>query len=587
MRPSFLFSIWTLVMAALFCVTALPVSAATYYVSPNGNNNFSGTSTAQPLRTINEAVNKMSNGDTLNIRAGSYYEAVTFPQSNITIRSYDGKGKAIIDGNKSPGKKIERVSDGKTVSVDVFELPHATGTSDRLASETAITTDLYYALLNVTGDKVIVDGLTVLNSRGIGINLQKATNSWVVNCTVKYTYDAAIKVGAIGKIGNNTADNCVAMYGNYIRDTGLYGEWKNIAQVIQLKGSNNTVKNCIVAYGACAGIEGFKDIDSVVENNIVFGNLLTQIHFAWSKNAVIRNNLLYGTQRPNSTPNTITKAWNSKGYGTGIELMCELWYDNSDWDYGHVAYGNLIANTKLGMRIGWQYGKETTHAGNKIRNITLYNNTVIEPSRVETGNQLCHALAIMDDGHLGTGNIVRNNIFWQTSGEPAFGVSSSSKIAMGYNLWNKKPASGFQRSTDPTAGASYPTLNMANYFPKTSGWNSLSGDSLTGDEFNLLATAKYAIGTGTSTPTASADDTMLSFSKATSPETYSLALGSTVFDDIQITDIFALAAQSNYSNWEVGAVVYVPGGAVADDSDDDLETDQEIPAPVLTITSQN
>jgi hypothetical protein len=40
---------------------------------------------------------------------------------------------------------------------------------------------------------------------------------------------------------------------------------------------------------------------------------------------------------------------------------------------------------------------------------------------------------------------------------------------------------------------------MSDYFPKTTGWNSLTGNSLTGKEFNILPTAIYAIGKATGT----------------------------------------------------------------------------------------
>ena len=47
--------------------------ATTYYVSAgNGNNNNSGSDPAQPLRTIQAAVNKLQAGDSVVIRGGVY-----------------------------------------------------------------------------------------------------------------------------------------------------------------------------------------------------------------------------------------------------------------------------------------------------------------------------------------------------------------------------------------------------------------------------------------------------------------------------------------------------------------------------------
>ena len=522
MRPTFLFSFWTLVTAVLLCVMALPGYAATYYVSPDGNDSNPGTE-AMPWRDIAKAASKLHEHDKLYLRGGQYAvnDVIVFQKAYVTVEAY-GSEEPIIDGKfNAPLGSVEEA--------------------------------LYKSLIRVLANNITIDGLTVLNSRGNGISLEHTHHSTAKNCTVKYANNTTIKLGYPGKEGYNTADACVAMFGNYARDNGDLKQWSNIGQVIQLKGSYNTVKNCIVAYGPCAGIEGYRDSDSIVENNIVFGNRLTQIHFARSKNAIIRHNLIYGTERPGVKE--------SNGYGVGIELMCELWYPGSEWDYGHKAYGNMIANTVLGLSIGWQSGKNTNYSENKIKDISVYNNTVIEPSDVLQKNHLCHALSITDHGHLGAGNIVQNNIFWQTNGTPAFGSGNSSKVKMGYNLWNKEPPSSFQCSTDPTYSTSYPILDMAAYFPKTSGWNTLTENSLTGKEFNLLSTAEYAIGKGTNTPVASADEKMLNLANHAIPEN---------------NYTFALAAQSKYSSWEVGAAVFVP-------EEDAGQEDTDIAAPVLQV----
>ena len=65
--------------SALFVLALLvagPVCAATYYVSPSGNNANTGTSTSAPFRTIQYAMDRVVAGDTVVLRGGTYREQV-------------------------------------------------------------------------------------------------------------------------------------------------------------------------------------------------------------------------------------------------------------------------------------------------------------------------------------------------------------------------------------------------------------------------------------------------------------------------------------------------------------------------------
>ena len=73
-----------------------------YYVSPNGNDNNSGTLN-NPWQTLEYALGKLSPGDILNLREGIYYESGInsnikgTASAPITIQSYPGE-RAVIDG---------------------------------------------------------------------------------------------------------------------------------------------------------------------------------------------------------------------------------------------------------------------------------------------------------------------------------------------------------------------------------------------------------------------------------------------------------------------------------------------------------
>ena len=82
-------------------VIAGGAQAADFYVGPAGDDTHPGTE-AQPLATIQAAVNKLQPGDTLLIRGGTYRETVTFPRSGtadkpITLKPYRDE-KVIVSG---------------------------------------------------------------------------------------------------------------------------------------------------------------------------------------------------------------------------------------------------------------------------------------------------------------------------------------------------------------------------------------------------------------------------------------------------------------------------------------------------------
>jgi parallel beta-helix repeat protein len=481
MRLSFKSSLsfWTIILLA-FCygMSGPAFAAETYYVSPYGSDSNSG-SEASPWRSLSFAESQLSNGDTLELMGGTYRDYVTISVSNVTIKKYKNETPTIDGEFTRPGGALPNPA-------------------------------LYQALVNVTGYNVVIDGLKVINSTGEGISVEDTKNSTVKNCTVSHTYAAGIKVGRDGvSDGYNVIDNCIVTYGNYSRDTGIENAWFNIGQNVQIKGGRNTVKNCVVAYAPTSGIEGYQDEHSTIENNVVYGNGLTQIHMAFSRYGTIRNNLIYGAER--------SAVSDKYGYGTGIDLACELWYNGADWDTGHTVYGNFIANVQDGIELNWQTGKSRDYPYNSIKNCKIYNNTVINPyPDVPYPSQQARSLRIRSDGdsvsHIGAGHVIKNNIFWNSNGNLTYGVADSSKIDMGYNLWNKAPDSSFRKPTDPTYNAGYPNLHISDYFSKAYGWNELTGNSLKGNEFSLLSTAVYAIGKGTNSPVASPSEIFLQIS---------------------------------------------------------------------------
>jgi hypothetical protein len=170
----------------------------------------------------------------------------------------------------------------------------------------------------------------------------------------------------------------------------------------------------------------------------------------------------------------------------------------------------MIASTQIGITIGYNRGKNADYEDNTIDAVHIYNNTIIEPHTADSNREVYRTNVLqISPEHMGSGHIIKNNIFWQSSGTIAIGSFSNSKIDMGYNLWSMEPPSAFKKTSDATFNDGYPTLMIADYFNKTNGWKNLTAGSLSADDFQLRSTAKYAIGMGTSKPVDSPEASFL------------------------------------------------------------------------------
>lgn len=445
---------------------------ADYYVSTSGSGS-AACGIGTPC-TFTRAQSVASSGDRIYFRGGRYTANHGLPwyvsKSNITLQAYP---------DETP------ILDGDTNSDGTWDIPNLTYPNvsyvGLLTTQTAAT-------------YVTIDGFTVQHSRGRGIDSQFGSHTTIRNCNVNYTNHTSVMIGQIGVDSYDVLENSSITYGNYCADTGVCSEWQYIQQGVILKGGHNTVRNSSVGYCANAGIEGYLDYNSTIEDNVVYGNYLTQIHVAESRESTIQNNLIYGTTR--SSPNVNRRS----GYGDGVAVQCELWYSQTanNWDQGHVVRNNLIANCKAGLVLGWQTGKNSNYASNVVHHNYFYNNTIMETYHPNSSYLYnIRALVVRDDGHIGAGNEIKNNIFWQSDTSKDLTVGNASDVDIDYNMWNRAPTSTFRGTHDPTY-SSYPTLNKGTYYTKTTGWygSTIDYGEIHESDFSLRSTAYYAIDRG-------------------------------------------------------------------------------------------
>lgn len=83
--------------------------AATYTASPQGSDSNAGTFDS-PWKTLTHAFSRLSAGDTLQLRGGTYFERVTLsksgtPTARITVRAYPGE-HAVLDSGPSQFRAV-------------------------------------------------------------------------------------------------------------------------------------------------------------------------------------------------------------------------------------------------------------------------------------------------------------------------------------------------------------------------------------------------------------------------------------------------------------------------------------------------
>jgi hypothetical protein len=307
--------------------------AATYYVStsPPGDDNAAGT-LAAPWRTIAHAAQTAAAGDSVYVRAGTYFEALVPSNSGtqgaaITFSTYPGE-KAILDGTGNAAAAQEEglvtIKDRRFITVSGFTLQNHTVQYSRgvrivrgdhivvrnniirqigssgISAENVVAHDAYLA-----GDEdLVIEGNelsetnTVLDQEAISVI---TTNNFVVrNNTIGLTYKEGIdaKVGSshgriygnvIGpgdKTGNRVAIYIDAYYANTpIRDIEVYG---NV-----IDGRSTGISLSGEVGGA---VEDIKIYNNVARNNSYVGIIVSSwVQTGPRRNISIVNNTVHGS----------------------------------------------------------------------------------------------------------------------------------------------------------------------------------------------------------------------------------------------------------------------------------------------------
>lgn len=233
--------------------------AATYYASPVG----SATScTLESPCKLNTALGKLTAGDTLYLRAGTYNQTVSLGKSGtsasrIIVSGYPNE-TAIIDGRRS--------------------IPGFLGVRS------------FNPLFSVTGNYVTIQDLHIKNSNGTGLEL-RGNYDYAINLLIEGNNEQGILVFG----GYNLVDNCDVFNNAYSNYGGIMsGGWAGGIMMCQ-GGHHSTVQhsrswnNWGEGISSWSGDSGISDYNTI-QDNISYNNYSNQIYFSNTQHSLAQRN---------------------------------------------------------------------------------------------------------------------------------------------------------------------------------------------------------------------------------------------------------------------------------------------------------
>jgi parallel beta-helix repeat protein len=369
--------VMTVVLGARFNSNAV---AATYYVSPSGSDSNPGTS-ARPWRTVQKAANSAAAGDTVTVKAGTYYERV---QINVNGKT----GQPItFQGERGPKGEWLSIIDGGNPVTGWVSAPE-------VGSGVYKTASIGYEPYSMTvDDKTIwrintnsMNGKLVENADGTGFDALARPASAIVRYSgspdIRYWDGVEALFGyrnGVTYIRFRNGDNPSAK--NIRSSPGPRTEYSApvSAAVAIYDTSNITIKGFwIRAARNAVLISGASARNNIIEENyLTNGNTRVFLYGGASSNHIRSNEMKMnglGSFKPGAGDNTYAGWITYHLYHINKFLVGGSTEDDHNiriWDRANnnEVYSNHLLESIVGIRL-WD---ET--AGNKIYNNTIHNHS--------------------------------------------------------------------------------------------------------------------------------------------------------------------------------------------------------------------
>ncbi len=394
----------------------------TYYVATNGND-AAGGSLKAPWQSINNALAKAMAGDTILVRAGVYYEKISFTRSGIpgkpiVLKAFEGE-RPVIDGSRisvTGWEALVTMTNVQYIVLDGFDIRNLTTPVKGADPEGIVVngnarqiTIQHCNIYNIKNTATLENGRSGHAILVVGNGTQPITGVEIMGCTVhntqtgtsenitlagnvdgfKITHNKVYDTENIGIIiadggglnpGGSTATNFAR--NGVVSDNELYNV--SMANSTDIWGINN--------YGAIA-IYICGGTNTVVERNRVYNcdrgiGLVSENNAYPTKNVIVRNNFVYDNWR------------------TGIYMGDYLNFTTAGTYDSYVVNNTLYRNNRTTGAFGEIEGE--------IRLTERCFNNVIRNNIIYAGPE---DVFIHKYTTTGAGNIIDNNLYY-TRGTP-------------------------------------------------------------------------------------------------------------------------------------------------------------------------
>jgi parallel beta-helix repeat protein len=366
--------------------------AGDIFVALNGNDSNPGT-LAQPLASIQVAIDRAQGGDTVYVRQGVYnlteridINQKASPNARLVFRAYD-KEKVILDGTQ--------------------------------------VQDADPDVIAVRGENIDVQGFNVQNGRKYGIVMFQASNVTVTNNRVQRTQQGGI---------TSLFSSNVLVQGNTVFLSNLMNQNKSLSQgwtqgIGSGRSQGVTILDNRVRHNYGEGIGCYLSSGCVIQRNSVHDNFSVEIYLDNATQSCVARNYVFNTGN--------TQFYRNGNPASGIQMANEDYGSDSNPLNENVIANNIVVAGQFGFAYG-SYGR-----GGGLKNTWVFNNTFNRASR--------DVLLLAEDaGHFNTQ--FTNNIFVQNSGGSMTFVPKNNGFTFSHNLWfGAAPANLVTSSTDVLA----------------------------------------------------------------------------------------------------------------------------------------
>ena len=309
--------------------------------------------------TIQEAINNASDGDTILVLNGTYYENVVVNKSVSIVG--ESRGTAIIDGNNNTRPVMLVKADNTSISRVC--LRNASGGGQGILVQDSLNVAITRNLVFSTTFGIIVQGCSnttvsdnnLTNNYGHGLELDWSNNVDVLNNSVSENLNEGIYV--------YDCQNC-SIEGNTVSGN----HWSGV--LIQSGSGNLLDHNTVTNNGPIGGIWLFDGtMNNVITDNILSNNsrgiyigFWTDFYPSPHGNFVVGNTVTsndIGIDVDYGVGNVI---YHNKVVGNLLQSRAKLGYDNT-WDDGYPSGGNCWSDYNGTDLFSGPYQNETDSDG--------------------------------------------------------------------------------------------------------------------------------------------------------------------------------------------------------------------------------